>query len=371
MRDSEPQAGNDRPLDLGVFGRAPGRSGPGAIEIVSLLLSLLWLAAVAAWVLEPGWQPSDQTASLVVAGMAVVLPLGVLWLAALTARHVRNLRDEAVQLRAMLETLRQAQIAQAQQGAAVPRAIASAAATLHHAAQPPGPTPPPARSALPPRSLLEEAQAAGAPLVAAEAPAPAFSTRRDARGQAPARPPAPPPAALSAEEQPSLALGTPPEAQAAPVAAGDVVRALNFPDSPDDAEGFRALRRALEDQNLARLIRAAQDVLTLLAQDGIYMDDLAADRARPELWRRFAEGARGREVAALGGVHDRETLATVIARMRQDTVFRDAAHHFLRQFDRSVSGFAATADDAALALLAETRTARAFMLIGRAAGTFD
>ena len=50
-------------------------------------------------------------------------------------------------------------------------------------------------------------------------------------------------------------------------------------------------------------------MLTLLSQDGIYMDDLRPDRARPEAWRQFAEGARGREVAALGGVRDRSSLA--------------------------------------------------------------
>ncbi|MCC6305979.1 MAG: hypothetical protein IT545_12395, partial [Rhodobacteraceae bacterium] len=155
------------------------------------------------------------------------------------------------------------------------------------------------------------------------------------------------------------------------VAPATLIRALHFPDSAADEEGFRALRAALQDREQARLIRAAQDILTLLGQQGLYMDDLVPDRARPEVWRRFAEGARGRAVAALGGVHDRERLAAVTQRMRADTVFRDAAHHFLRQFDRCFARFAARAGDADLAALAETRTARAFMLIGRVAGTFD
>jgi hypothetical protein len=43
----------------------------------------------------------------------------------------------------------------------------------------------------------------------------------------------------------------------------DFIRALNFPDNADDREGFRALRLALEDRQVAKLIRAAQDVLTL------------------------------------------------------------------------------------------------------------
>ncbi len=50
------------------------------------------------------------------------------------------------------------------------------------------------------------------------------------------------------------------------MSVADFIRALNFPDSPEDRDGFRALRRALEDRTMAKLIRAAQDVLTLSVQ---------------------------------------------------------------------------------------------------------
>ena len=157
----------------------------------------------------------------------------------------------------------------------------------------------------------------------------------------------------------------------APLAPADMLRALNFPDGPDDREGFRALRLALEDRATAKLIRAAQDVLTLLSQEGIYMDDLTPERVRPELWRRFAAGERGGAIAGLGGVRDRSSLALTAGRMREDPIFRDAAHHFLRTFDRQVQAFEKTATDADLAELTDTRTARAFMLFGRVTGIFD
>ena len=118
-------------------------------------------------------------------------------------------------------------------------------------------------------------------------------------------------------------------------------------------------------------MQSSQDVLTLLSQDGIYMDDLRPDRSRPEVWRRFARGERGRAVAGLGGVRDRSSLALATGRMREDTVFRDSAHHFLRLFDKMLAGFEPDATDEDLVALAETRTARAFMLLGRVAGTFD
>ena len=101
------------------------------------------------------------------------------------------------------------------------------------------------------------------------------------------------------------------------------------------------------------------------------MDDLRPDMARPEIWRQFAQGGRGRAVAGLGGVRDRTSLALTSARMKQDPIFRDAAHHFLRRFDQTFAEFEAEASDAEISALGETRTARAFMLLGRVAGTFN
>jgi hypothetical protein len=101
------------------------------------------------------------------------------------------------------------------------------------------------------------------------------------------------------------------------------------------------------------------------------MDDMKPDQARPELWRRFAQGERGRPIAALGGIRDRSGIALTAARMRQDHVFRDAAHHFLRHFDKVFVEFEKHATDTEVVALSETRTARAFMLLGRVAGTFD
>jgi hypothetical protein len=93
--------------------------------------------------------------------------------------------------------------------------------------------------------------------------------------------------------------------------------------------------------------------------------------SRPDLWRRFAAGDRGRSIAGLGGIRDRTSLALTAGRMKADPVFRDAAHHFLRSFDKTVAAFEPNATDAELADLGDTRTARAFMLLGRVTGTFD
>lgn len=317
-------------------------------EWLALILSLLWLGLVALfWFFVPKSASLSatglDTAALVMTVVGVVLPLVMIWVAAVTARTAREMRAEAQALKASVEAMRSAWINQSQIRAG-------------HSLE---------------KKLDEVALAARQ----AESALATFTSRRDGTLSQPSAdrkaalvPPRPTPVP---EDQPALALGTPAEELAQPVSVSDFIRALNFPDNADDREGFRALRRALEDRKMAKLIRAAQDILNLLAQDGIYMDDLKPDRARPELWRRFAQGERGREIAALGGVRDRSSLALSAGRMRSDAVFRDAAHHFLRQFDHSFTEFEKNASDQEVAELAETRTARAFMLLGRVTGTFD
>lgn len=335
---------DDRPLDLGLYARGRERPGIGATEIAAAALSVVWLVAVglnAALDDRPG-----TTAGLVMTALAAVVPLVLVWAVVATARSLRALRDEAARLQSAVDAMRTAYV-QSQQQAAV---------ALKPSVE---------------RKIDEIAQAARQ----TETVLATFTSRRDpalalaaADRRAALAPSAPAPAP---EDQPALALGTPAEELRPPLGMGDFIRALNFPETPEDRDGFRALRLALEDRKIARLIRAAQDVLTLLAQDGIYMDDLKPDRARPEVWRRFAEGERGRAIAALGGIRDRSSLALAAGRMREDTVFRDAAHHFLRQFDKTFAEFEKNATDAEIADLAETRTARAFMLFGRVTGIFD
>ena len=125
------------------------------------------------------------------------------------------------------------------------------------------------------------------------------------------------------------------------------------------------LRRALRHRGTAGLVDAAQEVLTLLAQDGIYMEDLAVQPADPVLWRALAASTDG--AAALESVRDRSSLALTAGRMGDDAVFRAAVERFLQRFEAAFRDFAGRADDAEVQLFAETRTARAYLLCARAA----
>jgi hypothetical protein len=321
-------------------------SGGRGMEVGAILLSLCWGIAILVYVMISPPGKDAQTLGLMLTLMVVFMPLALIWVVVVTLRSVRELRAEAGRLQLAVDAMRSSYVQTQSQ------------------MQPTGIK----------RSMEKKIDEIAAVTKQAETVLASFSTRRDATLTVPS---ADRKAALAAPqfdaeaEQPALALGTPADDLRAPLSVGNFIRALQFPESPDDKEGFRALRLALEDRAVAKLIRAAQDVLTLLSQEGIYMDDLKPEVSRPDLWRRFSAGERGRSIAGLGAIRDRSSLALTAGRMREDPVFRDAAHHFLRTFDKTFAIFEPNATDAELAEMADTRTARAFMLCGRVTGTFD
>ncbi len=181
--------------------------------------------------------------------------------------------------------------------------------------------------------------------------------------------------AAADREQPPLPFGT--DTQIAAVGHGgipwdNVVRALDFPKDASDRKGFDNLRSVVVDREFAELLQAAEDILTLLAEDGLYMEDLEPEIAPVAVWRRYAAGTRGRDVAAIGGIGDEVALAISRARLRKDAVFRDTALHFLRRFDRLIERIdRELGEDAIVLEAADTRTGRAFMVLARVTGVFD
>lgn len=337
MSGQKPDPDLAKPTPLGIYDRS-GRQKITGFEIFALLLSLLWLVGSIAFFVR-STSTLDGMQFLVTA-MVIFMPVAMIWMAATTARSARTMREESQRLQTAIDAIRQAYVTQQQ------RAAVGAEPSVT-------------------RKLDEIAEAAKK----TESALATFTTsRRDPPRAAVATEQ---PVASTSDHQGSLELGTQAEELSPPLPAEDFIRALNFPETAEDEAGFAALRRALRDRNTAQLIQAAQDVLTLLSQDGIYMDDLRPDMARPEVWRTFAQGTRGRLVAALGGVRDRSSLALTSGRMKQDPIFRDAAHHFLRRFDQTFAAFEPDASDEEISALSNTRTARAFMLLGRVAGTFD
>jgi hypothetical protein len=304
-----------------MFGRFPDEGSEGRMIdrplIVGLAVGLAWLllSGLGLWLTPPGGPWLGRI-------VAVVFPLLLIAFAVRIAQRVERLRNEAALLRQELESLRRAPKRADRPAASKPVTVVS-----------------------PPPPISQAPQTAPVQVVTMPTPQPA------------------------PERQSSLPLDHAPTG-VPPLPIDDFIRALHFPEGPDDTEGFRAMRRALKDRNAAQVVQASQDVLTLLSQSGIYMDDLSSDNARPELWRRFAQGERGGSIGGVGAIRDRVALELCSSRLREDDVFRDTVHHFLRRFDRALTEAEPEMSDAQLAALAETRTARAFMLLGRMTGVF-
>ncbi len=329
------------PTSLGVYDK-PRKRRIATAEVLAIVLTVVWLGMCALFflVLDTGDVNDTAPVNFVMVSLAIFMPVAMIWVAATAARSSKVMREESQRLQVAIDAIRQAYVSQNQN---------------RHAVTEPSVT-----------KKLEEIASAQRKTEMALATFSASRHMVEPAGKA---------ASLEKQAEPddqvALPLGTPAEDLQPPVDTSDFIRALNFPETAEDKEGFAALRRSLKDRQAAQLIQAAQDILTLMSHDGVYMDDLRPDLARPEVWRRFAAGERGRSVAMLGGIRDRSSLALSAARMKSDPIFRDAAHHFLRLFDRMISDFADKANDAELTELSNTRTARAFMLLGRVTGTFD
>ncbi len=315
--------------------------GRTAGEVIALVLSVGWMIMVGLffYFLPPNDSVGDRFDSLsfVLILIAIFMPVAMIWVAASASRSARVMKDESSRLQAAIEGMRKTYI--------------------ENRAAPAGGLQPTVE-----KKLNEIAQATRK---TENTLATFASSRPEQKLQITSVKTTP------VDDQPALALGTTAEDISAPLPNPDLIRALNFPDNDQDTRGFEALARALKDRNARQLVQASQDILTLMSQDGIYMDDLRPDRARPEIWRRFARGERGRTMASLGGVRDRSSLALTSGRMREDAIFRDAAHHFLRRFDKTLIAFEPGATDEEMSAMSETRTARAFMLLGRVTGAFD
>jgi hypothetical protein len=302
---------------------------------------------------------------------ALVLPLMLVWLAAWLAEELARQREIVLALAELtsplIDSLAATRAALEAHGPASPEAIRKAVQSAIVGARGP--------DLMPHLDRVVAAQARAEALLqqlGGAAPRPPAEAAPPAR-PAPKRPAAAKAAApVPAREAPSPELpllpGTP---EAARPAWPTLVRALDFPRDADDEAGFRALREALRHHSLAQMLQAAEDVLNLLSQEGVFVDELPMDPVDPAAWRRFIAGKRGAEVAAVGGIRDERALEVTRGLMKGDSIFRDTALFFQRRFDSVLSEFAADADDAALAELANTRSARAFVLLARLNRSLD
>lgn len=329
-----------------------------AALIIALTLTTIWGAACVAYVIAfPNMMVgvSENPISLVIIALTAFVPIVLIWFVALLADAMDSLKFEASSLRSEMANMQ-----------------ASSDSNL------PVPVPQPTHMEISQDSWIKEQLTQITTLAkqtegqVADIALKTSQKRRksDANRNAPALPIGVSPDARDLN-QPALPLTGPTHAEGAPITVQEFLKALNFPDSPEDREGFRVMRRAKEVRTLSQLLTTCQSLLSMLSQDGIYMDDLKPDPTDPEIWRRYAQGERNASTTTLGAIRDRSALALARNRMRVDTDFRATVHSYLVQFLDTLSHFEPNAEDTELLELADTRSGKAFMLLGRLVGTFD
>ena len=202
----------------------PDEPSLSSTEVVAASVSLIWLLLCGGYFLFLGSAAeadgSDAVDSLrfVMTLLAVFMPVALIWVAAAAARSSRIVREESRRLQIAIDALRQTYIADRQgRGSAVSSStVEKKLNEIAHMAR------------------LTESRLA------------TFSTSRLApapqSGSGGMSAP-PPPATLLGDDQPALALGTNVEEVLPPLGRGELIRALNFPDTDKDEEGFSALRR--------------------------------------------------------------------------------------------------------------------------------
>lgn len=149
------------------------------------------------------------------------------------------------------------------------------------------------------------------------------------------------------------------------------VRAANFPDSEDDRETLEALYAVLTDREAAALLQTAEDVLSTLADLNLFMEDMPVHHAPAELWRSFILDGTTRDVLDIGGIRDAHAIQDVEFALNDRPEFLTISKTFFDQYEQLLTRLFEETDDPTLAVeLADTRTGRAYMLIGRAEGRF-
>ncbi len=321
--------------------RLGGSIGPSSIEgrepFFATVFSVLWVLGLAAYgagyfgLFGDGVEPQGPVSlEIMIFTFAAILPIALVWIGVLLLRRVAEVQRDARDLAAMLKRFQAgptgnpaARVTPATRGGAETN---TKLATLS--------------------SQMQQVEKALVAILATQA------TTIDEQGETPTDAPQ---ATLEPEDSMNW---------------DELLHALNFPTDEKDKDGFRALRIAMGHSTTSQCLRAAEDIMNLMSQDGIYTDDLSPEIAPAALWRRFADGTRGEEVSAVGGIHDPTAVSKVRSRMRSDPIFRDAALHFQRQFDNTLREFCAHGTDAQIEKLANTRTGRTFMLLGRVSGMF-
>lgn len=183
---------------------------------------------------------------------------------------------------------------------------------------------------------------------------------------------------LPEEQTPAIALpGLPfaelPEAGATgPLDWPSLLSTLDLPEARSDTA--RALQSAaLNDRGISETLALAGEVQESLAEEGLFLQDLAPIHASAASWRSYADGKRTKKLThEMAGIKDDVALTLAQTRLRSEPAFRDLALRFVASYQRLIArGAGEEGAGARLLELAETKSGRAFLLLGQLTGAFE
>ncbi len=146
-----------------------------------------------------------------------------------------------------------------------------------------------------------------------------------------------------------------------------LIQALHFADDENDREHVEAVEAALNNEKAADLLQSAYSVLEYLAERGIDADKLATSFSKHEVWRDHAESGNINQIGVLGQVGSDQDVESVATLAVSDLDFKKFAFDFLALVHSFLKSFIPSTEDYEIAALGETRTIRAYVLLGNAA----
>jgi len=333
-------------LDLGVYGKE-NNSNSFFIDITAIVLSIAWVVFSIFFLTfrEKTSLNSPSETSFILNCMAVFVPVAMIATISMSLKISKKLKEQTIKFQTEIDALRRTYVTQQQVSGLSVRSNAERQ-----------------NDEVTKSSQKTETEVAK------------FSSRRDLNNDHIENLALRKTKPSFLKEEPLLPLEEDNNALNRPntlISVGEFIRAANFPDDENDKEGLRSLRKALLDRDLAKLLHAAQDSLRIMSEDGVYIDSIQFKTGKVELWRNFGNGTRGKKLSGIVNFDNNTNLQKVNSRFKNDTVFKDVTHHFLRQFDLIFTEFSKSASDDEILQFSKTRTALVFLILADLAGTFD
>jgi hypothetical protein len=149
-----------------------------------------------------------------------------------------------------------------------------------------------------------------------------------------------------------------------------ILKALHFPNDEHDLMGFSALKIARKNNTFSELLQVSEDFLNLIAQDAIYLDDLKIEPPPVEAWLSFISTNQNLNRRRLNCVGIDRQIKRLKSRIKTDTIFRDTSLMLMRRFDVLLRDHLKLANDDQIFKIAETRTGKAFLIVGKLSDSF-